>query len=32
MTFEISSKDQLEKAMKNFWKIRGVTSVVRTKQ
>jgi len=32
VTVEISNKEQLDKMLKSFWKIKGVTSVVRTKQ
>ncbi len=32
LTVEIKNKEQLEKALKRFWKIHGVTSVIRTKQ
>jgi len=32
MTVEIKNKEQLDKAINRFWKIQGVTSVIRTKQ
>ena len=31
LTLEITSKEQLDKAIKALWKVKGVTSVVRTK-